>query len=272
MPIRATANLTGVVLTDTIPANTTYVAGSATGVTYNEATKMLTWTIGTLGPGASTCVTFQVMVNMTIEAASGQAGALSFAEWSTMAIKNVATLTSDQVGPKTDDAVNTLKFNIDPVIYKSVDSPMKHIGDSVVFTVTVTNQGNANATNVVITDPISATLEAVTVTSSKGTAIYDPATRIITVNIGTLAPGETVTVIIKGRTARITPPYQIINIAVVAFKEGTSRQSPPATIDVVDFFPGEVPEPGTWLMLGSGLAGLAGYASLRMRTRRRKAA
>ena len=158
------------------------------------------------------------------------------------------------------------------MIHKSVDSPLRHVGENVVFTVIVTNQGNANATNVVITDPISAMLEDVTVTTSKGTATFDAVTRIITVNIGTLAPNETVTIVIKGRTARVAPPYQIVNMAVVAFKEGAARQSNPVTVDVVYMLPGEVPEPGTWLMLGSGLAGLAGYARLRMRSRRRKAA
>ena len=99
---QGTANLTGVVLTDVIPANTTYVAGSATGtgITYNEATRTLSWAIGTLAPGANACVTFQVTVNMIIETATGQAGAMSFAEWTSMALTNIATLKTDQVSPR----------------------------------------------------------------------------------------------------------------------------------------------------------------------------
>jgi len=56
---------------------------------------------------------------------------------------------------------------------------------------------------------------------------------------------------------------------VVAFKEGGARQSNIVTVDVVSF-PSDIPEPGTWLLLGSGLAGLAGYAQMRTRARRRK--
>ncbi|WP_375396918.1 hypothetical protein [uncultured Sphingomonas sp.] len=71
---------TGVTLTDVIPANTTYVAGSiAIGLpggtctlagapqddatSFNAATKTVTATIGTLAGGASTAVSFRVTIN-----------------------------------------------------------------------------------------------------------------------------------------------------------------------------------------------------------------
>gem|GEM_PF-1771655 len=268
------ANLTGVALTDVIPGNTTYVPGSATGtgITYNESTQTLSWAIGTLGPNANACVTFKVTVNMTIDGLTGQAGSMTFAEWNALAITNTATLESDQVADKTATATIPLNATVDPAIYKSVDSPIRHVGETVVFTVTVTNRGTANATDVVLSDVISTKLENVTLTTSKGTPSYDATTRQWTVNVGVLAPNETVTVNIKGMTVRQTPPYQIVNTAVVAFKEGAARQSNTVTVDVVYFFPGEIPEASTWLMLGTGLAGLAGYARLRMRTRRRKTA
>ena len=97
-------NATGVVLTDVIPFNTTYVAGSATGggVIYNEATKTLTWDVGVLGLDPAKCVTFEVTVNMTIEGLTGQAGVMTFAQWNTLSITNTATLKSNEKGDLTD--------------------------------------------------------------------------------------------------------------------------------------------------------------------------
>ena len=262
---------TGVMLTDAIPFNTTYVAGSATGggVTYNEATKTLTWDVGVLGLDPAKCVTFEVKVNMTIEGLTGQAGVMTFAQWNTLSITNTATLKSNEKGDLTDTVVNPLKATVDPKIYKTVNAPIRHIGESVVFTVTVTNEGTANATDVVLTDTIHPMLEGVTLSTTKGTTSYDPATRMWTVSVGVLAPQETVAVVIKGKAANGKTPYQITNSAVVAFKEGGARQSNIVTVDVVSF-PSDIPEPGTWLLLGSGLAGLAGYAQMRTRARRRK--
>ena len=273
---QGTANLTGVTLSDSIPQYTQYVDGSATGgASYDAANRKLTWNIGVLGPTAApVCITFDVTIPLTVEGLTGQARALSFSEWNTILnIVNTATLKTDQVPDKTATATNTLNAVVDPAIYKTVDSPIRHMGETVVFTVTVTNRGTANANDVVITEPIDPKLEGATLTTSKGTASYNTATRVWTVNVGLLAPGETVTIVVTGKTARIADkdlPYQIGNTATVAFREGIARNSNRATVDVVYFFPGEIPEASTLLLLGSGLAGLAGYAQMRIRSRRRK--
>ena len=164
---------------------------------------------------------------------------------------------------------------MDPAIYKSTSTTNAHTGETVVFTVTVTNRGNANATQTVITDVIHPKLENVTVTVSKGTGSYDATTRVWTANVGILAPNETVTVVITGMTVRVPAaelPYTITNMATVDFLEGAPRNSNDVSVRVDYFLPGEIPEASTLLLLASGLAGLAGYAGLRTRARQRKAA
>ena len=57
---------TNVVLSDILPAQLTYVNGSASGVTYNATTRTLSWALGTLNAGASApTMTFQATVNAT---------------------------------------------------------------------------------------------------------------------------------------------------------------------------------------------------------------
>ncbi len=269
-----TANATGVVLSDVIPVNTTYVAGSASGsVVYDEVNRKLTWNLGIVGPGANACVTFAVKINMTITGLTGQATALSFSEWNALSIDNTATLRSDQLPDKTATVSNPLNATVDLAIYKAVNSPMLHTGETVVFTVVVTNRGTANANDVIITDAIHPKLVNVTLTTTKGAASYDAATRMWTVNVGLLAPGETVTVVITGTALHVEArdlPYRITNTAQVRFLEGAPRTSNEVIVDVVYFLPGEIPEASTWLLLGSGMLGLAGYAQMRVRARRRK--
>lgn len=268
-------NANNAVLTDPIPVNTTYVPGSATGgATFNEATKTLSWSKAVLGPDENVCGTFKVTVNLVITGLSGATNVpMSFAEWNAMTIDNTATIVADGVTPKSATVSNPLDATVNPVIYKSAEKTQVHQGEPVVFTVTVRNEGTAAATNVVVTDQVPPRLDGVTVTATRGSVAYDSVTRLITLTVGQLNPGESAVMTIKGTAAFVAAnetPYTLNNEAVVSFIEGAPRTSNRVTVTVVYFGPGEIPEPGTWLLLGTGLAGLAGYARVRVQARRRK--
>ena len=262
------------VLTDPLPPEyTDYVAGSATnGGSYDDSTRTVTWNIGDLLGGVQDCASFQVKVPMTIPGLTGQSRSgrvLAFSEWSELLIHNVATIDADRTDPVQASADNQLHAVVDPAIYKSADHSMIHRYDYVTFTITATNRGNANATGVMVTDVIDENLENVSVSADTGTATYDEDTRTVTANLGTLAPQQVAIITVKARAKNVSEsllPLDIHNTATLIFDQGNPRQSNDATVTVVYFLPGEVPEGNTLLLLGTGLLGLAGYINLRRKT------
>jgi len=82
----------------------------------------------------------------------------------------------------------------DLAVTKTVSNTDPNRGDPITFTVTVTNNGVTDATNAFVDDPAPAGLANVTVTTSRGT--YDSASGRW--NIGNLAVGETVTLLMQG--------------------------------------------------------------------------
>jgi len=98
---------------------------------------------------------------------------------------------------------------VDPALSKTGDPLRASVGETVTFTITVTNQGNTPAPNVVVTDPLPAMFDVVNVTStyqgggSAGTITVTPAIGVgpapytVAVNLGTLAVTDVVTITIE---------------------------------------------------------------------------
>ena len=82
---------------------------------------------------------------------------------------------------------------------KTVSNPTPNVGDTITFTVTLTNSGPDAATGVTVTDLLPAGLTFVSATPSQGT--YDSATGVWTV--GTVATGAPQTLTI---TATVVSP------------------------------------------------------------------
>ncbi|MCB1633679.1 MAG: choice-of-anchor J domain-containing protein [Xanthomonadales bacterium] len=130
---------TGVVVTDPLPANVTYVSNTC-GATFAAGT--LTWNIGGLlnGAGASCDVV------VTVNAVGG--------------ITNTATVTGNEADPTPANNAGTSTlagaFLADVVLLKSNNATGGLApGDAFSFFINVTNNGPTDATNVVVTDVLS---------------------------------------------------------------------------------------------------------------------
>jgi uncharacterized repeat protein (TIGR01451 family) len=131
------------VLSDTIPANTTYVANSATGgATYNATEKRIEWS-GTVPGGGSQTITFQVDVNKPLYDLSAILNT-ALIEDRTNGIIHWRQVTTDIEAPVLTDS------------YKYVTPLTVSPGDTLTFTTVMRNTGSADAVGVSLQDSIPA--------------------------------------------------------------------------------------------------------------------
>ena len=196
-----TATATGVEVTDTLPANVTYVSASAAGGTsFTPSGTPVTggiWSVPTIAPGQS--------LVLTITATAAVTG-VSY---------NTVTITKSDVWDP-NDANNTSNTPTDPqsadlVVSKTVDNPRPNVGDTVTFTVTLDNLGPSTSQNVAVNDLLPAGLIYMSHTASTGT--YVSGTGIWTV--GNVAAGvtNTLTIVAKVQTPTSGPALPQKNTA-----------------------------------------------------------
>ena len=193
-------NATGVTVADVLPAGLAYVSHTGPG-TYVATSGV--WTIGgPMVPGASRILAITATVT-----ASGTR--TNFAQVRTADQFDVDSQPGN-APPYTQDDDDFVAITVAPAadleLAKSVNNSTPNVGQSVVFTVSVTNRGPDNATGVTVEDILPAGLAYV---SHSGGA-YVPGTGIWT--IGALNVGSVTTLQI---TASVTNSGNIDNIAQV---------------------------------------------------------
>ncbi len=142
---------TGVVLTETVPAYTTFNDAETTsawvcgGIT---AGSTCTLTVGTLAVGASGSADFVVTVNASIPAAIAQTT-------NTVSIQDDGTQGTDPTPANNEDSENTpLTAAPDLNLQKTDSDSTATPGNAIVYTLTYQNVGNQDATGVVITETV----------------------------------------------------------------------------------------------------------------------
>lgn len=243
---------TNVTLTDTLPGGGTFVSctGGCAGV------GPVTWNIGQVNAGASGSVT------VTVALPAAGAGT---------SVTNTVSLEYDDilgnsypVETAVDNSVSGIApvatpippagpggiIIADPFITKTVSPPFALPGQSVTFTVTVTNPSTVAATNVVVNDPIPNELEILSASATGGST--NVSGQNVTLTIPTLSPGATVTLTIQTRVRPgVATPFSITNVASL-----NNGKTASATLLSVASLPatGETPWWRDWLMALAALA------------------
>ncbi len=158
--------LTGVVLTDTVPTGMSYVSSDPSG---SQADNFVTWNIGTLAVNDSRTFSLTLRADEagswtdTAEAISAE-GAADSAQVATLVV--APSLAVSKTGPST----------------ALIDTPFD-------YTITVTNPGAGQATNVTLTDTLSSGLTFVS--ADPAATVAD---NVVAWNLGTLEAGGSVSI------------------------------------------------------------------------------
>ena len=173
------AQATNVVLTDVLPAGVTYVSDTGAGA-YVDGTGI--WTIGSINNTENATIDIVATVDV------GTSG-----DTITNTVTNVSLdQNDDDTTPDDLDEDIVVGNDVDLVVAKVVDNGTPNEGDTVTYTITVTNNGPAQATNVVLTDVLPA---GVTYVSDTGAGAYVDGTGIWTIGSINDAANATIDII-----------------------------------------------------------------------------
>ncbi|MHB8750539.1 MAG: beta strand repeat-containing protein, partial [Aggregatilineales bacterium] len=219
------------------PTNTPGLIGSGTctngtatfTLTNNSAVALPSGTTYTITNGAGQVVQTGVLVLNAGQSITITIGNMSGTITLKVTGTNVSATFTAQCGPS--GATSTPAPNgtpnpgvADPVITKSGSPALARPGDPVMFTLTVTNSGTAPAVNVIVTDPLPAQFVYVSATAQQGT--FSVSGNTITFNVGTVNPGQVITLTITTRVAAsVIPPMTSNNTATLIDGQGHSSSS-----------------------------------------------
>jgi len=211
----ATNAATGVSMTDTLPANATFVSATDTtsGVTLTPTAGVLTDTIGNLAHGATETISV-VVTPMAAGAATNTASVLG-AQIDPNPANNSANVTTPVNGNGSPA--------IDLSITKTASPAIGTVGANETYTITVKNNDAANtATGVSMADVLPANATFVSATDTTSGAVLTPSAGVLTDAIGNLAHGATETIMVV-----VTPTVAgaITNTAFVEGNQNDSNQS-----------------------------------------------
>ena len=184
---------TTVTVNDQLPAGVSFVSADPSEGTYDNTTGV--WTVGTVNPGDPQTLTIMALVvSPNPEANTASVGH------------------SDVFDPNPANNSNSASVNpqeADLALSKTVDVATPNVGDTITYTLTLTDTGPSDATNVAVTDPLPGGLTFVSDTPSQGN--YDSTTGVWTVGTVTTLTPQTLLI-----QARVVSPGAATNTATIS--------------------------------------------------------
>ncbi|MEM7474590.1 MAG: SdrD B-like domain-containing protein [Planctomycetota bacterium] len=212
-----TAN--NVQFSDPLPAGVTFASANASQGAVSDSSGTVSGNLGSIAAGSSATVTIVVNVD---PAATGT-------------LSNTATVSADETEIDTSNnsatEPTTINSTVDLQITKVDNASVVAAGGSLNYEIVVLNNGPSTATSVVLTDALPTGLAFVSGVSTAGNVVESGG--VVTVDIGTLAPGNSATINLN-TTVDASATGTITNVASVAAAEGeTDTTNNSASDDVV---------------------------------------
>jgi uncharacterized repeat protein (TIGR01451 family) len=205
------AMATGVEVTDTLPSQVTLTAmlTSQGTCSFDPTLRKVTCSLGTVNAGSP--VNIRLTVKPRSEGTLNNTADVTLDELDSNPGNNSASV-NGLPSIKIVDLATSMTESADPIFN----------GENETYTLSVTNINTPiSATGVVLTDTLPGSLTFVSATTSQGSLITPPvgSNGVVTANLGTIAPGATVTVTI---TTKSTASGNVTNSATASSNESDS--------------------------------------------------
>lgn len=207
-------NATDIAFIDLVPDGTTFITDSVTidGITQIGLNPNTGITIGSIAPNSLISIAFQVTATST--PAQNPIANSATTSYTFIADPNAPIVSRTVTSNTVFTTINTATI----LSLKQVDKSFSRIGDTLTYTVALTNNGNSSAQNVIFTDTVPSGTAFIADTFSINGILQSGANPVNGVNIGTITAGTTVTVSFQVTVTSLPTENPIVNFSSTSYQ------------------------------------------------------
>jgi uncharacterized repeat protein (TIGR01451 family) len=218
---------TNLTVTDHLPIGLTYESGSIAGGNAQDdtATPTLSWSIDAMPSGATTNLTYTAVVATPTGAAGEYVNVAEVTASDTLDPDSVPNNDDGDQSEDDEDSAQVVPQLADLSLVKTVSDSTPNVGDTVVFTITVSNAGTDDATGIAVTDVVPAGFSTTANVSNSGVIAGS------TVTWSGLAIGAGDSTALTFEAVVVAPPSSYGNVAQITAVDQLDPDSAPNNDD-----------------------------------------